>query len=259
MSERVSTEVNPPGDWCASPPVFKCATADIHVWRINLTGFESQAARLNTWLDDAECQRAAGYRFDPDRSRFVIRRGLLRYLLAAYLETTPEVIRLPTGLHGKPAIGGQEAPGGLRFNCSHSANWALIAIASGRELGADVEQHRPITEMDDLAKDIFSEREIKEWQALPASLRTPGFFNGWTRKEAFVKALGTGLSYPLDGFSVSLTPGRSPALLEVSDDSEGLIKWSLASLEVAPDYSAALVHKSGPGSLRLFDGNNLLS
>jgi len=158
--------------------------------------------------------------------------------------------------HGKPQVFGQESSDGLRFSCSHSADLALVTLARGRELGVDLEQHRPLTDAQKLAGKFFSASEISELAALPQLLKMPGFFNGWTRKEAFLKAIGLGLSFPLDRFSVTLTPDQSAALLSVNDDHKAAEKWTMISLDVRPDYSAALVFVGKTTGIQLFNWNS---
>jgi 4'-phosphopantetheinyl transferase len=131
----------------------------------------------------------------------------------------------------------------------------LIALTRGSELGVDLEQRRPMADAEDLARSFFSPLEINELAGLPPELKLAGFFDCWTRKEAFIKAIGLGLSSPLDGFSVSLSPNQPTALLEVADDTEALKKWGLIALDVAPDYSAALVFEKRQTFLKYFTWN----
>jgi 4'-phosphopantetheinyl transferase len=228
---------------------------EIQVWRISLTGKFDAEIRLNEFLSAAEHLRASHFHFAPDRRRFIIRRAVLRQLLAAILKTEPQAIRLEFGTHGKPFVAGQAGADGLRFSCSHSADWALIALTRGSELGVDLEQRRPVVDTEDLARNFFSPVEINELVGLSPELRLAGFFDCWTRKEAFVKAIGLGLSYPLNGFSVSLSPNQPATLLEVADDIEASKKWRLISLDVAPDYSAALVFEKRQTFLKYFTWN----
>ena len=132
---------------------------------------------------------------------------------------------------------------------------ALIALARGIELGVDLEQHRPLPDAGDLVKNFFSAAEIRALAELPPALQTTGFFNAWTRKEAFVKAIGLGLACPLNRFTVSLAPDQPAALLAVADAADALEKWNLVSLAVAADYSAALVYEGPPAVLKCLAWN----
>ena len=228
---------------------------EIQVWRILLNAQVAAELRLKEALSAAEHLRARRFHFAPDRRRFIIRRAVLRQLLATILEVKPQAIRLEFGAHGKPSVAGQVGADGLRFSCSHSADWALIALTRGNELGVDLEQHRPMADTEDLTRNFFSLVEINELAGLPPELRLAGFFDCWTRKEAFIKAIGLGLSYPLNGFSVSLSPNQPATLLEVADDTEALKKWGLISLNVAPNYSAALVFEKRQTFLKYFTWN----
>jgi len=238
--------------WCETSKVPILGQSEIHVWRISLAGCPGLEAESNEWLSPEERVRAGRFHFARDQHRFVIRRAVLRQLLAAGLDTTPPAVQFESAPHGKPFVSGQTGAGGLRFSCSHSGDWALIALARGCELGVDLEQHRPMAEIEDLAKSFFSGAEIGELASLPPALKLAGFFNCWTRKEAFVKAIGLGLSYPLNCFSVSLAPDKPAALLEMADEMDAHKKWTLNSLEVIPNYSAALVFEGKNTSLKGF-------
>lgn len=239
-------------DWCETSKVSVPSQSEIQVWRIPLTVQPGTETRLRDFLCLQERDRAGRFHFARDQRRFVIRRAVLRQLLAASLETTPQAVQLEFGPHGKPVVSGQTSASGLRFSCSHSGDWALIALARGSELGVDLEQHRPMIEAEALAKSFFSPAEISELAGLPPTLKLAGFFNAWTRKEAFVKAIGLGLSYPLDRFSVSLAPDKPAVLLAVADEVDALKKWTLNSLDAFPNYSAAIVSECKQPFLRSF-------
>jgi 4'-phosphopantetheinyl transferase len=167
-------------------------------------------------------------------------RGVLRALLGRYLGVEPGKVRLQFGAHGKPGL----APGcggkDLRFNVTHSQDLALYAFARGRELGIDLEQIRPLPDADQIASGFFSARESAAYKALPVDQRREAFFRCWTRKEAYIKALGGGLALPLDEFDVSLAPGKVTQLLHVTWDSNEISRWSLVALEPAPGYVSTL-------------------
>jgi 4'-phosphopantetheinyl transferase len=239
--------------WCEKSEAPPLGKFEIHVWRIGLAWPDVVVNSLKVCLSGEETNRAASFHFARDQRRFVIHRAILRRLLASYLGSRAEVVRLLPGLNGKPFVSGQDMPEGIRFNCSHSGDLGLIVIAQGCELGVDLEQHRHLNDAEDLAKAFFSDSEIKELNDLPRSLKTVGFFNCWTRKEAFVKAIGLGLSFPLNRFSVSLTPGQPAALLDVAEDHEAMKKWTIASLDVGVDYSVALVFEGRNVKIRYLE------
>lgn len=197
--------------------------------------------RYAAWLDVAERARAARFRFDRDRDRFVARRGQLRELLGRDLGIAPNALRLVEDGHGKPAL--LDDPE-LRFSLSHSNGRALIATARGVAIGCDIEWRNAELACPKVAERLFAPAEYAALAALPPDQWVAGFFNCWTRKEAYVKALGLGLSYPLDTFTVSVAPDE-PARF-ISDENG----WTLTSFEPAPGFQAALVTWAGASPAR---------
>jgi 4'-phosphopantetheinyl transferase len=196
---------------------------------------------LSACLSADERQRAERFMFDRDRDRFIVARARLRQLLAARLDVRPESVELVYGHHGKPALGGRFADSGWRFNVSHSGQFAVHALSRSREIGVDIEAVRALRDSDDIAARFFSPRENAAYQALDPRDKPIGFFNCWTRKEAFIKALGDGLYHPLDRFDVSLTPGEPARILRVGDTPGEACGWRLESFFPAPGFVAALV------------------
>jgi 4'-phosphopantetheinyl transferase len=225
---------------------------EIQVWRIPLARSAAEVSQLQTCLSAAELAQAARFHFAADQRRFVVRRAVLRQLLAATCHTSPDAVQLGLGTQGKPFIAQSGRTGDLRFSCSHSADWALVALARGIELGVDLEQQRNLPDAAELARRFFSNDEVCALEQLPPALKTAGFFNCWTRKEAFVKALGLGLSCPLNRFTVSLAPDRPAALLAVADDPAAVQQWSMVALDAGPDFSAALVFEGNQSAVKCF-------
>lgn len=226
----------------SSPPLHLALTTDeVHVWRASLDQPESVLRRLRTTLSADEAARAARFHFERDRRRFTVARGVLRAILARYLDLAPEDIQFSYGPQNKPALADTRQNNNLQFNLSHSQNQALYAFARHREIGVDIEQIRTMCDAEGIARRFFSARENVVFQALPLQQRDEGFFNCWTRKEAYIKALGDGLSHPLDTFDVSLRPGEPAALLAVRGDSGEVSRWSIRALTPVPGYVAALV------------------
>jgi 4'-phosphopantetheinyl transferase len=192
-------------------------------------------------LSDDERQRARRFAFDRDRRRFVVARARLRKELGSRLGVLPAAVELQYGAHGKPALAGRFAEAELRFNVSHCDDVVVYAFAAGREVGIDVEAIRALPDADAIAARFFSSRENIAYRALHPRDRPLGFFQCWTRKEAFIKALGEGLSHPLDSFDVSLAPGEPAELLRVGPVPGDDRTWRLESLSPAPGYVAALV------------------
>jgi 4'-phosphopantetheinyl transferase len=192
-------------------------------------------------LSDGERQRARRFAFDRDRNRFIVTRALLRQLLAVRLGVGPESVELVSGARGKPALGGRFAASNLRFNVSHCEDVAVYAFSSGREVGVDVEAVRELPDADDVAARWFSPREYATYRALEPGERALGFFQCWTRKEAFIKALGDGLYHPLDRFDVSLAPGEPARILRVEDAPGERCGWGLEGFSPVPGFVAAVV------------------
>lgn len=214
--------------------------ADVHVWSANQDEPIYPMEQLWRTLSTDEQQLAARFHFERDRRRYVIGRGLLRAILGRYVQMAPEQIRFAYGVRGKPAL--VEACGGnrLKFNVSHSDGYFLCAVTSQREIGADIEHVHVIAEADSIAQHYFSAQENDVFRQLPTSEKPVAFFNCWTRKEAYIKATGDGLSRPLDQFSVSFVPGEPARMIACYDQPEETQRWIFCALDLAPEYIAAL-------------------
>lgn len=183
-------------------------------------------------LDTQERIRAASFRFARDRNRYVARRGQLRLVLAAEVDRRPAALTIAQDAYGRPFL--PDHPH-LHFNLSHSNGRALFVIGHGVRVGCDLEWRNPELASPKVAARLFAPAECAALEALPPEQWVAGFYNCWTRKEAFVKAIGLGLTYPLDAFTVSVAPGEPARLIE------GGVGWSLTSFEPAPGFQAALV------------------
>jgi 4'-phosphopantetheinyl transferase len=194
--------------------------------------------RFGAWLTPEERIRAARYHFDADRRRFAWTRGVLRALLGSYVGCAPARIHFDAGPMGKLHL--SPACEGLRFNVSHSHEWSLIALARDRDVGVDVEHHRPLRhDLFAIASRFFAPAEVDALRALDPADREPGFYRIWSRKEAYIKATGQGVSAGLDTFEVSI--GVEPAVsLRVHDQPDEEARWTMRSLEMGPDYGAAI-------------------
>ena len=212
----------------------------VHVWRTATEVSASRLAPLYDLLAPDERVRAGRFRFDQDRRRYTVARGVLRSLLARYLDVEPAAVEFRYGAHGKPSLA--EAGGGrdLRFNLSHSHGWALHAFAIGREVGVDVERVRPDTDIMGVARHSFSPAEAEALSSLPPGQRREAFFDCWTRKEAFIKAHGEGIALGLSRFDVTLRPGEPAALLRFEGDPAEVSRWSMCALDAGEGYKAAL-------------------
>lgn len=171
---------------------------------------------------------------------FVVARGVLRMLIGRYLVQPPQDIVFTYSKYGKPALPLLQDGSNLQFNVSHSGGLALLAFCWDAAVGIDVERKRPLPHSEQIAERFFSEQENQIFKSLPAEQRSPAFFNGWTRKEAYIKAIGEGLSCPLDAFDVTLAPGEPARLLRIHGRKQAASAWSLHAFTPRPDYTAAL-------------------
>jgi 4'-phosphopantetheinyl transferase len=216
----------------------------VHIWRVPLNHSSDLTAALLKVLSRDERERAARYHFDKDRNQFIQARAALRFILGEYLSADPSTLSFSFGPQGKPALTNGHSD--LRFNLSRRDGLALIAITRGRDIGVDVELVQTGLSFFQVADVSFSSTEIAALRDLPESLQAKGFYNCWTRKEAYVKARGEGLSFPLKQFDVSLTPGDPAKLLAVRDTlSSGnkvdeVDRWTMEELSVGEEYVAAL-------------------
>ena len=248
LATQTPSHMNETAEWACPAERPVVSTDVIHVWRASLEIEPATLQRLKSTLAKNELERAQRFIFDQDRNRFIAARGILREVLARYLQCAPQTIEFVYGARGKPAISGGGSRDPLRFNLSHSHDLALIGLAREREIGIDLEMIRPDFASEEIAKRYFSAKEIEELSRLPADLRTEGFFLCWTRKEAYIKAKGEGLHIPLDSFDVSLTPGLSLKL-----NSSDCSRWSMFSLAPKSGYVAAVVEEGSGSQLRQFN------
>ena len=216
------------------PAAITLLSDDVHVVRVSL---DDPLPRGHELLDDAERERAERFVFERDRRRFVAAHACVRTALGRCLARPAAALRFGAGRRGKPYV--IDAPLDVRFNLSDGGERAVLAIALGREVGVDIEEVRP-TEVDALARRVFAPSEANALAALPPDDRHAAFFRIWTRKEAFIKALGEGLAMPLDGFEVSPVEDDPAPLLRSCTAPHAPGDWCIRSLKAAPGYAAAV-------------------
>jgi len=213
----------------------------VHVWRVSLSA-ESRALRqCRALLSDDERARADRFVVAGDRERFTVARGSLRRLLASYIAVAADALSFAYGAHGKPSLAGKS---GLRFNLSHAADSAMIAIAVQREVGIDIEATMRDVDVDGVARKTFSSDECVRLAALAPAERRAAFFRIWTRKEAYVKARGEGFGYPTRSFSVSDAHCDPDLLIADERDATAHLHWRICALDV-PDGLCAAVASPG--------------
>ncbi len=227
------------GSWSQAPSTLAFPTSRVDVWMVSLDE-PATAGSEGSILSPDEIVRASRFHFEKDRIHFTRCRSALRGLLAGYLVIPAAEIRFEYLTSGKPQLAAEQNPHALQFNVSHSANMAVIAVGSEHRLGVDIEKIRGDIDASSLAERFFSLRERAGLQALSDDLRVPGFFACWTRKEAFLKATGDGLSFPLADFSVTTHLDLDPALEEIRGNTEVRKQWFLADLRVVDGYRATV-------------------
>lgn len=245
---RQETEQSNP--WCPSAhaPVLEPGCA--HVWLAGLNLPAPAFDLCKSFLSAEEIARANRFRFEKDHNHFIVGRGLLRRLLGNYLNHDPARLTFSYNRYGKPLL--ENLAPELHFNLSHSHGYALLAFALRAEVGVDIEKLRPDFATREIAERFFAPDEVAVLASLKPNQQANAFFKCWTRKEAFIKAHGMGLSFGLDKFSVSFAPDASPALLRSDPEPNASQQWSLFDLPVPENYLGALAIKSVPCLVRLF-------
>jgi 4'-phosphopantetheinyl transferase len=191
-------------------------------------------------INAEEMARAEGFRFEKDRYRFIVARGLLRAILGYYLGVLPGELQFIYGPHGKPRLAEETGGSWLRFNLTHSHGRGLCAVTAHREVGIDIERVVSDIENDLIAEHFFSSGENAALHKLPLERRPEMFYRCWTLREAYVKAIGNGLYFSLDQFEVVFAHGRKPTLRSNESFSDEMARWSLYELYPWPGYAAAL-------------------
>lgn len=213
---------------------------EVHLWRVDLSTVAAGEPHWQQILSADEKARAARFHFSRDRQCFTATRALLRTILASYAASSPTELLFRYSDKDKPSLSAGHSGNQIEFNVSHSGATALLAFARGRELGVDVEHIRENFDAVAIAQRFFSAHEQSELAALAPSEKFQAFFRCWTRKEAYIKAVGTGLSLPLDQFDVSLRPGDRSALLATRPDKAEAALWSLQEVSAGSGYVGAL-------------------
>jgi 4'-phosphopantetheinyl transferase len=218
----------------------RLGSREVQVWGVWLSGSDASLAYYRSMLSPEELQRAERFRFEHLRHSYTRSRGSLRLLLAHYLGLPPNEIQLICRPKGKPILRDSSQ---IDFNASHSGQMALYAFTVGCELGIDVEQIRRLDDAESIAARFFSTAEASELLSLTPEQRGPAFFRCWTRKEAYVKAVGDGLAIPLNRFQVTLLPGIPARFVQLASDMGTAADWTLDHLELAPGYLGALAYR----------------
>jgi 4'-phosphopantetheinyl transferase len=225
-------------------------TGEIHVWSVHLDPSPSEVTRLGRLLAEDEWARANRFRFEQHRRQYVVGRGVLRTLLGAYLGERPEAIRFRYGPRGKPFLEPPLDAGALQFNLSNSSEMALVGLVTGAEIGVDIEYRKPMPDCEQISERFFSASERQVLRGIPGPRKEEAFFNCWTRKEAYLKAVGEGLAAPLDSFDVTLAPGDPPRMLTLEGDPARAARWFFHHLLPAEGYVGAVAIEGGPWEVK---------
>ena len=249
------TDLEPPSEpqWHLPPPELVLSSADVHVWRVPLEQPRARVRQLVQTLSDDERARAGRFHLERARRRFTVGRGVLRGIVGRYLGLKPGQVQFRYDPRGKPYLSEGSGDGALRFNLAHAHELALYAFTWGREVGVDLEYVHPMPEVTQIGTRFFSPRENAVLSTVPEGQRLEAFFHCWTRKEAYLKAIGEGLSRRLDQFDVSLFPGEPARLLHVEGDPQEAARWSIQALTPGVGYVAAIVVERQGWQMRYWD------
>ena len=244
---RIDVFMEKSSKWVQAPDSLSLQAGQVDVWRICLEQGGEILDRFRRTLSPEELDRAGRFRFERLQRHFVVSRGFLRYVLGRYLAVEPSSLKFAYNDYGKPSLAGEVS---LQFNMSHSHEMGLVAVTRGAAVGVDVEHIRVDFASEDIATRFFSPLEVETFSSLPSEERVAAFFRCWSRKEAYIKAIGKGLSQPLDGFDVTLAPYEPAALLRAGEEDK--LRWSLSDLDVGSDYASALAVEGAPSQISCF-------
>jgi 4'-phosphopantetheinyl transferase len=231
-------------DWPDAPDAVRLDAQDVHLWAASLQVAVNTLEKLRATLSADELERANRFKFDLHRNRYIAGRGILRSILAGYLETVANALEFSYSAHQKPELTPATHPNGLHFNLAHTGDLALIAVTNTGPLGVDVEEVRVVRDVGDLVARFFSQRENELFQQLAPEKKSAAFFNLWTRKEALLKATGEGITGGLNRVEVSFLEDEPTRLLAINGDSEQARPWTLKSFKPLHGFVGALAIKA---------------
>ena len=226
--------------WRLAIPGELIASNEVHVWRVFLDLARIEIESLLGILSADELERAGRFHFERDQKRFIVAHGILRQILGKYLGKNPHELRFEYTSHGKPELIAEPGYDTLSFNLSHSGAFALYAVTRGRKIGIDIEQVRDEVTVGQIARRFFSQGEISSLERIPKEKRTEVFFQYWTRKEAFLKAMGEGFSFPMEQCDVSLLNGIVLSPIILLNDTQESSGWYVQDLFPCPGYAASI-------------------
>jgi 4'-phosphopantetheinyl transferase len=240
-------------EWCSPPADVALPSNEVHVWRAKLDQSDPLVDKLSSVLSADEKERASRFHDDGDKKRFIACRAILRIILSRYSGVDARRLEFEYGTHGKPSLTRRTGTkAALRFSSSHSHSLSLFAVTVNQEIGIDTEYIRPVSDRDEIVDRYFTSGEKIVYGRLAPDAKQPAFFNGWTRKEAYLKAIGVGVNQPLRTVEVSLEPGKPARLLRIEGNPRQAAAWSLYELSLGADY-AGVVAVKGCCGLRLWE------
>lgn len=240
LSPETTVQIRPCAGWGQPPASLILRRDEVHVWRIPLDLPQRAVADLVPLLSDEERARVAQILCEEARRRFIVSHGATRVILSRYLDGGAEQICILLDRRGKPYLPPRAGAPAVHFSLSHSGELALCAVAEGREVGVDIERIRPVSAWRQIAVRYFSERENQELFALAEDQAIEAFFQGWTRKEAYTKALGQGVSQRWTQFTVSLKTGAAAERLPATSDEGAEGPFTLCPFAAGAGYVAAV-------------------
>lgn len=226
--------------WDSPPAELPVLKQTAHVWCVALDFSQDILKTFLSLLSSDEQERAQQFRFEKDRNHFIAARGLLREVLSRYSNIEPQKLKFHYNIYGKPSLADYSQ---LQFNLSHSNGLALYALTLDNNIGVDIEFKGRECDIDAIAQRYYSPREYEILNKLSGTEKTDAFFNAWARKEAFLKALGQGISYSLDKVEVTLTADELARFVAIHDTAQDVSQWYLHALNPSPDFAAALAIK----------------
>jgi 4'-phosphopantetheinyl transferase len=237
-------------DWLWRTEPDRLCEAEVHLWVVSLVVTPQRSSDFEGILSPEEHKRAGLFQKALDAQRYVAARGSLRSLLGAYLMTEPDRLQFTYDTFGKPQLADKGAF--VNFSVSHSDDWGLLGFLLGHRIGVDLERVRAEIDVEDLANRFFSPTEFRKLRALPADQQREAFYCAWTRKEAYLKGRGEGLSYGLDRVEVSLAPSEPPMIIKTFDDPNVSQRWTVQHLSPEPGYVGAAAVEANNIEFRCF-------
>lgn len=232
---------------------YKLEQNDVHIWRAHLDWPKDKFDAAFQLLSEEEQARAERFVIEQHRDRYIASHAVLHQILSLYVNCPPEKLQFQQNDHGKPYIANLPLGLNLQFNMSDSHDYALYGLRLDDEVGVDLEYMKSKIRAEEIAKRFFSPDEYRALLDLPPSERLEGFYRCWSRKEAYIKAIGQGLSFNLSRFSVSLKPDGLNCLLEVDGSAELARQWRLGSVSAPEHFQAALAVEGEVRKIKNFD------